>query len=109
MEFRIYKSLDNPPSMLGLKGSYLRFAAMGLGVALIVGFVIGSATNGLVGILAFVAFTAITYMGVMAFQAKFSERERKKWFSSRKIPELIHLKPEAFHKLSRLNQKDTGQ
>lgn len=105
MEIRIYKSLDNPPSMLGLKGSYLRFAAIGLAIALVIGMLVGSVTNGLIGILVFVALTAAAYIGVMAFQARFTERERKKWFSSRKIPDLIHVKPVPIHKLARLNEK----
>lgn len=98
----VFKSLDNPSSFVGLKGSYLRFAAIGLGVALAIAGAIGSATSGLVGIIAFVALGALDYMGVMAFQAKFSERERKKWFSSRHLPDVLVFEPKSFRHMAGL-------
>ena len=100
MQYPVFKSLDNPSSMLGLKGSYLKFAAIGVGVALIIGFGVGSATNGLIGIIVFIAVSAVAYFAVMAFQARFTERERKKWFSSRKLPDIITLEPRTFGQLA---------
>lgn len=96
MQYTIFKSLDNPSSMVGLKGSYLKFALMGIGIALLIAGVVGSLTNGLIGIIVFIAIGAAVYLGVMAFQAKFSERERGKWFSSRKTPDVIHFAPLRF-------------
>lgn len=96
MIYPVFKSLDNPSSFVGLKGSYIRYAATGIGVALFIAFVIGGATNGLIGVIVFVALGALDYMGVMAFQAKFSERERQKWFSSRKLPDVLNIEPRSF-------------
>jgi len=100
MFYQVFKSLDNPSSMFGLKGSYLRYTAAGLGIAMMIALIVGSITNGLIGIISFVALGAIVYMGVMAFQAKFTERERKKWFASRKLPDVVSFQPKAFSKLA---------
>lgn len=101
MLYPVFKSLDNPSSMFGLKGSYVRYAAVGAGIALALALVIGSATNGLVGIIAFVAIVMLVYMGVMAFQARYTERERKKWFASRKLPDVLVFEPMTFTSLAR--------
>lgn len=103
MFYQVFKSLDNPSSFMGLKGSYLRYAAVGIAIALVISFAIGSVTNGLLGIIIFVALGALDYMGVMAFQARFSERERKKWFASRKLPDVLVLDPIQFRRLVEAN------
>ena len=101
MDYKVYKSLDNAPSFLGLQGSYQRYAAIGTGLAFVVGAIVGGATNGLVGVIVFLAATAGVYLCVMAFQARFTERERKKLFSSRNIPDVIVFAPESFSVLAR--------
>ena len=101
MRYPVYKSLDNPPSFLGLKGSYLRIAGIGLFGAIIIGGTVGSFTNGLVGIIVFSAGAAADYLGVMAFQAKYSERERKKWVASLKIKDTIVFEPITFSEMAR--------
>ena len=100
MEYTIYKALDNPPSFVGLKGSYIRFAGFGMVGAGFIGLAIGGATNGLVGVLSFAALAAGVYLGVMAFQARFSERERKKWVSSRKIKNVVLVPPSPISRMA---------
>lgn len=94
--YTIYKALDNPPSFVGLKGSYIKFASAGLGISLVISLFIGSLTNGLIAVISFTALSAAAYLGVMAFQAKFTERERMKWMSSRKLMDVITFPPEQF-------------
>ena len=101
MYYKIYKALDNAPSFLGLQGSYQHYAAIGVAIALVLGFSIGGATNGLIGVVVFLVGTAAAYLAVMAFQARFTERERKKFISSRKSPDVIVFAPESFTSLAR--------
>ena len=96
MLYIIYKALDNPPSFVGLKGSYIKYAAGGLGVSLIISLIVGSFTNGLIAVILFTALAAAAYLGVMAFQAKYTERERMKWMSSKKLMDVITFPPEQF-------------
>ena len=100
MRYVVYKALDNPPSFVGLKGSYIKYAGIGMGGAGVIGMMIGSITNGLVGVIAFVALAAGVYLSVLAFQAKFSERERTKWLTSRKLQDVIVFEPVSFNTLA---------
>ncbi len=101
MRYRIYKALDNPPSFVGLKGSYIKFGYAGIGIALVVGLLVGSATNGLIGVIVFAVMVAAAYLGIMAMQARFTERERMKWLSSKKLMDVIVFTPEPFSNMAR--------
>ena len=101
MRYIIYKALDNPPSFVGLKGSYIKIAVVGVVISGVIGLVAGSVFNGLVGVIVFIAFAAAVYLGVMAFQARFTERERRKWLSSMKLSDVIVFDPESFLTLAR--------
>lgn len=98
MKYIVYKALDKPSSLFGLKGSYLYYAIVGVVVAAIIAAIIGKATNGLVGMILFIAFIAVVYVIVLRIQAKFSERERTKWFCSHKLPQYIVLHPKSVRK-----------
>lgn len=100
MHYTIYKALDNPPSFVGLKGSYIKYTGFGMAGAGAVGMIVGTFTNGLIGVIVFVACAAGVYLGVLAFQAKFTERERTKWLSSKKLKDVIIVAPVKFTKLA---------
>ena len=93
MRYTVYKSLDKPSSLFGLRGSYLRYAIIGIVIAAMVAFIIGSATNGLVGMLLFIILVAVVYFLVLRIQARFSERERTKWFCAHVLPDYIIVPP----------------
>lgn len=101
MRCTVYKSLDKPSSLFGLKGGYLNFAIVGGCVAAAIGFIVGALTIGIFGFVAFVVALAIDYIAVMAFQAKFSEREKDRWLCSRSIPQYIIVAPKRFSRYLR--------
>lgn len=93
MRYKVYKSLDKPSSLFGLRGSYLRYAIIGIVVAAMVCFIVAGVTNGLVGILLFIVLVAVVYFLVLRIQSKFSERERTKWFCAHELPDYIIVPP----------------
>ena len=101
MRYIIYKALDNPPSFVGLKGSYIKIAVVGVILSGVMGLIAGGVFNGLVGVIVFIACAAAAYWGVMAFQARFTERELRKWLSSMKLMDVIVFGPESFSSLAR--------
>ena len=103
MFYRVYKSLDNPASMFGIKGSYIYFVVGGAIVGAILGAVVGMFTNGFVGFVVFLLGLAASYFGTMVFQARFTERERKRWLSSRSIPDVVVVPPRPFRELAGRN------
>lgn len=98
MRRKIYKSLDKPSSLFGIKGSYLSWVIIGAGVSLVISLMVNAMTNGLVAILFFLALMVGVYLWVVSFQSKYSERTREKLFSSRDLPDVILLQPRPLRK-----------
>ena len=107
MKKRIYKSLDKSSSLFGLRGTYLTWGIMGIGAALCIAFMIGSVTSGLIGTICFVIFGVVAYLFVIYYQSKYSERERDKWLSAKKLPDIIVLSPRPINKMSNYKLKYT--
>lgn len=94
MKHTVYKSLDRSSSLFGLKGCYLRWTVMGVAADGFLAFaVVGKAVNSIVGFIFFVGVGAAVYIGVMAFQAKFSEREKTRWLAHRRLPDYTFVPP----------------
>lgn len=106
MRVKVYKSLDEPSSIFGLKGSYFRILVLGAAAAAFLGIIVGKAVGGLAGLGVFLALLVADYLGVMAFQARFSERERKKWICSLKAPDFVSLQPRPFRDYLKVNFKE---
>ena len=109
MIYRVYKSLDNPASMFGIKGSYIYYVGAGAIVGAVIGVAVGMFTNGFVGFIVFVLGLVFSYLGTMVFQARFSERERKRWLSSRATPDVITVPPRRFSELAGDNMEKARQ
>lgn len=93
MHFQVYKSLDKPSSLFGLKGSYLTICIAGVGIGVVPAGIVGSLTNGFFGFIIFIGFAAAAYFATLRFQSKFSERERTKWLACRNLPDYIKVPP----------------
>lgn len=98
MRRKVYKSLDKPSSLFGIKGSYLSWVLAGAGVALVFALMVNTITNGLVAILVFLALIVGVYLWVISFQSKYSERTRDKLFTARDLPDIILLQPRSLSK-----------
>lgn len=108
MRYTIYKSLDKPSSLFGLKGTYLTICIAGAGVGLFPAVLVGSITNGLIGTILFIGCAAGSYFGTLRFQSKFSERERAKWLSSRNLPDYIAVPPRKLSSYTKIEFKKKG-
>lgn len=105
MRRKIYKSLDKPSSLFGLKGSYLTWALIGLGGALCLAFMVTAITSGLIGIIIFVFAGIAVYLYVIGYQSRYTERERDKKLSARSLPDVIVVPPIPFSRLSNYKVK----
>ena len=103
MIYDVYKSLDKVSSLFGLKGSYIQYAAFAVGGCAIVGFLVAQALNGLVGVLVFIGAAAVSYFTILGIQAKYSERERTKWFCSHRLPNFIVVPPVRMRRFVKLH------
>lgn len=96
MRMRVYKSLDRPYSFLGLKGSYIRYVIIGFVSDIPVSILVAKIAGGLVAVIFFAAVLFALYTVGMAFQAKYPDRDRKRWIASFGIPDFISFKPKDF-------------
>lgn len=101
MVIEVFKALDKPSSLFSIKGSYIKVFIALIGISLILALVVGSFTSSLVGTLVFIVLVVFSYFGVLQFQARFSEKERDKWLSSRELPSFIRMKPVPFGRMVR--------
>lgn len=106
MRYTVYKSLDKPSSLFGLRGTYLRYAIIGIIVAAMISFIVGGITNGLVGMILFIILIAVVYIIVLRIQAKFSERERTKWFCAHVLPDYIIVPPKRLSAYARVRFRE---
>ena len=93
MLYKVYRSLDKTNSLFGIKGSYQKYALIGIVAAILLGFVLGMMTNGLIGTLVALGGGAAVYVAILSVQSRFSERERTKWFCSHRLPDCITVPP----------------
>ena len=93
MRYAVYKSLDKKNSLFGIRGSYQKYALYGLGVSIFIGLIVGTSINSMIGTILAILLGAATYAGVLAVQSKYSEKERTKWFCSKKLPGYILMQP----------------
>lgn len=96
MRVKIYKALDKPSSLFGLKGSYIRFAIIGIVAALALAMFIGRTVNGLVGVGIFGGATMMVYLVILRIQYKYPERDRKRLLSAGRIPNYVSIPPRSF-------------
>ena len=95
----VYKALDRPSSLFGLKGSYVRYAGFGIAGGVMVGIIIGMFAPGLVATIVALVLAAASYFVVLRIQDKFSERERVKYLCSRRLPRYIRVPAVPFRRL----------
>lgn len=93
MYYKVFKALDKPSSLFGLRGSYLYYCIGGIVLAAIVALLIASAGIKILSWLIFFVLAAVAYFVTLQIQAKLSEKERTKWFCSHRLPTCVRIPP----------------
>lgn len=94
MKVPVFRALDRSNKLLGIKGSYLVYALLGVAVALVLGLIIGAVLDsGLLGIVSFLGLSALMYVYLISFQSKHDEKERDQMIDSLFLPDNITVKP----------------
>lgn len=96
MQLRVYRSLDRPSAFFGIRGRYQSLTLYALVIDLVLSFLCGRITNGLIGTLVFLALGAVIFLGVIYVQGMYSDRTLFRFFSARRLPGYIKLTPERF-------------
>ena len=93
MKLKVYRSLDRPAAFFGIKGRYQSLALYAFATDLAVSFLLARATNGLLGVMAFILLGGLIYVGTLYLQDRNSERALTRLLASRHLPGFIKTRP----------------
>lgn len=97
MTRKVYRVLDRPYTLFGLRGRYIFVFLGALGVGALISFLMGSAVGMLIGSVILVVFMILVYLAVMILESMFSEREIERFLWSRALKDFIIVKPKTFN------------
>ncbi len=88
-----YRSLDRSVQFFGISGRFLIPAVVGAAASVVIAAAIGTETNGLVGVAAFLVLFFGCAALVVALQGSISEKALFRKMASRRYPRYIHVRP----------------
>ena len=93
MKRRVYRSLDRPATVFGIRGRFLWVAVLGGTLALIVGLVVGAVSSMIVGFGAGLLAALAAYFLTLSLQSKVDEKDLFKMIVKRSYPSLYRVRP----------------
>ena len=99
MRRRVYRSLDRPATVFGIRGRFLWVMALGGALALIIGMVVGSVTSMIVGFGAGLLAVTGAYFVTVSLQSRIDERDIWKMVVRQGFPALYRMKPKHIRNL----------
>ena len=93
MKRRVYRSLDRPATVFGIRGRFLWVAVLGGALALIVGLVVGALSSMIVGFGAGLLAALAAYFLTLSLQSKVDEKDLFKMIVKRSYPSLYRVRP----------------
>ncbi len=99
MKRRVYRSLDRPATVFGIRGRFLWVMALGGALALIIGMVVGSVTSMIVGFGAGLLAVTGAYFVTVSLQSRIDERDIWKMVVRQGFPALYRMKPKHIRNL----------
>lgn len=99
MKRRVYRSLDRPATVFGIRGRFLWVMALGGALALIIGMVVGSVTSMIVGFGAGLLAVTGAYFVTVSLQSRIDERDIWKMVIRQGFPALYRMKPKHIRNL----------
>ena len=93
MRCKVYRSLDNPSSLLGMKGAYLLWFAGLLGASLFLSAMVGALTSSILGTMLFLILALASYFTVLYVQSIYSVKDLQKLFASLRIHRWVLIHP----------------
>ena len=89
MKYRVYRNLDRPFTLLGIKGRYIAIAGACLLAVLAVSLVAGSLSNAFVGLATALVCTVSVYLCLLEVQQRFPEKALTRKLGSMNLPRFI--------------------
>ena len=101
MRRKVYRSLDRPAAVFGIRGRFLWVAALLGAFALVVGIVTGGAASMLAGTGAGIVCATAAYLLVLSLQSRVDEKDLVKVIVKRSYPVIYRVRPMHIHNIWR--------
>lgn len=92
MKTQVYRNLDRPFTLLGIKGRYIVFAGVAIIVSIVVGLVAGAIGNTFVGLAVAIVLIVASYLGILEIQQRFPEKALSRKLGSLGLPRFISVR-----------------
>ena len=89
MRCRVYRNLDRPFTLLGIKGRYIPVAGAGLVGIIVAALIIGSLLGTFAGLASAVALIVGGYLALTEIQQKFGEKALSRRMAGMRLPRFI--------------------
>lgn len=89
MKCRVYRNLDRPFTLLGVKGKYIPVAGAGLVVIIILALIVGSILGTFAGLATALALVVGGYLALTEIQQKFGEKALSRKIAGLRLPKFI--------------------
>ena len=96
MRCRVYRNLDRPFTLFGVKGRYIPIAGVLLLGIIIVSLVAGSALGTFAGLACAVALIAGGYLLLLEIQQRYGEKGLSRFLAGRRLPKFILVRSKAW-------------
>lgn len=98
MEIKVYRNLDRPFTLFGIKGRFIVVLILWAVVSLVLAIIAGAATNGFIGLGVFGVLAFIGYLLVTVVQEKYSESSLRRMLGSVRLPKYITVRRKPWKK-----------
>lgn len=92
----MYRNLDRPFTLLGIKGRYIPIAGAGLVGIVVVALIAGSIAGTFVGLAAAVTLIVAGYLALTEIQQKFGEKALSRRMAGMRLPRFILVRSKAW-------------
>lgn len=89
MKCRVYRNLDRPFTLLGVKGKYIPVAGAGLVAIIILALIVDSILGTFAGLATALALVVGGYLALMEIQQKFGEKALSRKIAGLRLPKFI--------------------
>jgi len=92
----VYRNLDRPFTLLGIKGRYIVFAGVGLLASIVLGLIAGGIFNSFVGLAVALVLMVGCYLGIVELQQKYPEKALARQLGALGLPKFITVRSKAW-------------
>ena len=99
MRVKVYRNLDRPFSLFGIKGRFIALAGALALCIIIISLVVGSVAGPVTGLVAAAVLLAVGYVSVAEVQQRFGMKSLNRWTAGLSLPEYIIIRNKVWRRL----------